>query len=352
MITLLTGLPGSGKSYRAVDMISKLKDTSKVLHCIDGLKVGTSIDDYCLSNNCDPLDLFTVTFHENNNCFRGWLFVIDECQTYFPKDFRNKLVHKFFQLHRHYGIDIILLSQDYKFICPAISLLAESQYRAVSDTSNPLPWFLFYKRTIGYEVIGTSFLIKRKKIFKLYKTADYDQDKVRKKSRPMLIVFAVCAVLLIFGWYKMRGLSGGFHSDSESSPVAGKKNGPLPFEQQKRLSSQSQSFSSPDINTFPPSMEKTFHGRIFAISHISDSRGTSIPFLGFFFNIKDFPYPIFSTRTGLVAVLPPDVYDYARAYQSSLPDPDPSSYNTAVSTSTSSDESAAIGPSDRRGEGA
>lgn len=319
MITIVTGIPGSGKSYYAVHMISKLKNKTKLIHNIDGLKLGKTLDEFSLSYNCQPLDLFTKSFHENDNSFRGYLFVVDECQTLFPKNLRNEDVQNFFQLHRHYGIDIVLLSQDYKLISPSIALLSEMQFRAVSDTANPLPGTFMYRKMIGYESIGRAFLRKKKAIFALYKTADFDQDDVRKKSRPMLYLAILSVLLISFALYKIFGFSGGLHSSDNKSQTVTKKKGPLSLEKLsslKRFSSQ-----SVDDDNYPESFQTLFHGRLLPVSHITDWRGTFITFLGLFFKIEDFPYPLRMTTLGFVAVVPPDVFNYALEYRASIPEP-------------------------------
>ncbi len=317
MITIVTGVPGSGKSYFAVHMISKLKDHTKLLHNIDGLKLGITLDDFCHSSGHKALDLFTTEFHESDNSFRGYLFVLDECQTLFPKNFRNESVQRFFQLHRHYGIDIILLSQDYKLICPSIALLSESQFRAVSDTANPLPGTFMYRKMIGYENIGRTFLRKKKSVFDLYKTADFDQKEVRKKSRPMLYLGIFALLLIAFGVYRFFHVTSDLSTPDSPSQTS---SGPLPLDRFKQLTSKSSdSFSS---SSYPSSLDQLYHGHLIPVSHVTDWRGTYIPFLGLFFEIKDFPYPLHMTRTGFVAVVPADVYEFALSYRSSIPEPD------------------------------
>ena len=352
MITIVAGVPGSGKSYFAVDKISKLskKDRGKVLHNIDGLKLGLSLDVYCKDKDLSPLDLFQPDFHDKDKSFHGFLFVIDECQALFPKSFKNQAVQRFFQLHRHYGIDIILLSQDYKLICPSISLLSELQLRAVSDIANPLPGSFMYKKMVGFESVGRTFVRKRKKVFDLYKTADFDQSETRKKSKPMLILAGLCLALLLFG----LGRFFFFKDDlSSSSSSASSVKGPLPLKQAHNLrssSSPSSPFSGSEV-PYPVSIESRYSGRFLPVSQVTDWRGTFIPFLGIFFDLKDFPFPLVMTRSGLISIVPADVYDFALSYRDSIPESDlklddSSGYSAGASLPGGS------APSDRRGEGA
>jgi zona occludens toxin (predicted ATPase) len=329
LIIIVAGGPGSGKSYFAVDYISKFKDKDKVLHNVDGLKLGTPLDTYCHDNDLNPLTLFSNSFHEKDKSFRGWLFVIDECQTLFPKSFKGEDVLRFFQLHRHYGIDIILLSQDYKLICPSIALLAEYQYRAVADVANPLPGTFLYKQLVGYEEVGKKTLRKKKAIFKLYKSADFDQSKTRKKKRPMLLLMGLCAAVVLFGAYKIIDIknNGIGQSSASTSPPSGKKGYSPPEKASYPGSTGAPVYSEFSSGQYPITLENTFGGRLYPVSHITDHRGTFIPFLGFLFRLEEFPFPVTVTHTGFVAVLPADVFQYAEFYQASIPEPETSTTN-------------------------
>jgi zona occludens toxin (predicted ATPase) len=334
MITLVTGVPGSGKSYKAVSMISELKDQSKLLHNIDGLKLGTVLEKFCAENDCSPLTLFTNSYHKSNDSFRGWLFVLDECQTLFHKNLKNEDVLRFFQLHRHYGIDIVLLSQDYKLINPSISLLSEYQFRAVSDTANPLPGFLMYRKMVGYEVIGRTFLRKKKSVFNLYKTADFDQEKVRKKARPMLIIFIVCAILAVLGIFKILSFKSGLNSPSS-------KKGPMTFSENKatrdRWSSSNSIYGQSGTLTpeYPTSyLEKLNNHTLIYLDTIDDPQGTFYLFMNTLWPSKDFPYKTITTRLGTMALIPLDIKIYIESQKSIL---DESSYlnpNDRVSPKT------------------
>lgn len=334
MIWLLTGIPGSGKSYFAVDMIhdliQKLKKKEKiddeeagkkikVLHNVDGLKVGTVLDTFCAERGFNPITLFSNKYHKDNEEFRGWLFVIDECQTLFPKNMRNEDVQLFFQLHRHYGIDIVLLSQDYKLICPAISLLSEFQFRAVSDTANPLPGFFMYKQMVGYEQIGRKFKRKKQKVFNLYKTADFDQKKVRKKARPMLIIFIICAIIGVFGLIKILGFKDGLNSTKPKK----EQSQPMTLSEKKRVAQnrtrQVTQSGNPDGNylsepQYPESyLQQLQNQTLLSLDIIEDHTGTYYLLMGTFWPAKDFPYKVIQTRVGLQALVPFDLKEYVES---------------------------------------
>jgi hypothetical protein len=330
MIWLLTGVPGSGKSYFAVDMINgkieqlqkkekisyeEAQKKIKVLHNVDGLKVGTTIDSFCAERGYDPITVFTNHYHVDNQEFRGWLFVVDECQTFFPKNMRHDDVQRFFQLHRHYGIDVVLLSQDYKLICPSISLLSEYQFRAVSDTANPLPGFFMYRQMVGYEEIGRKFKRKKKKVFDLYKTADFDQKQVSKKSRPMLIIFIICAILGVFGVLKILSYK---DSMNRSEPTQEEKTYHMMTLEEKKKIAQNRTNQSNSLNDgyisepqYPESyLQKLQNLTLLTLDVVEDHTGIYFLLMGTFWPEKEFPYKVIKTRIGLQALVPLDLKKY------------------------------------------
>lgn len=101
MITLLTGLPGNGKTLRALSMIKELSEKENRPVFYAGIK------DLMLPwTEIDATKWF--------ECPTGAIIVIDECQTVFrprsigkePPDYVAKL-----ETHRHQGIDIFLITQ-------------------------------------------------------------------------------------------------------------------------------------------------------------------------------------------------------------------------------------------------
>jgi len=301
----------------------------KILHNVEGLKIGTTIDSICAERGLDPLTLFSDKFHVENNEFRGWMFIVDECQQYFPKNYRNEDVQRFFQMHRHYGIEIVLLSQDYKLVCPSISLLSEYQFRAVSDTANPLPGFFMYRQMVGWEQIGRKFKRKKQKVFDLYKTADFDQEKVKRKARPMLIIFIVCAILAVLGIFKIYGFKNrGFNNSKlsqeqkEPHTLAERKTAA-----QKRISSQPYTQSLYDIQYPESYLTKLNQNTLLTLDTIEDETGTYYLFMGTLWPAQDFPYQVIQTRLGIQAMVPLDLKQYEENQKTQLLESDQQNEN-------------------------
>ena len=325
MITLVTGVPGSGKTYYAVHHIWKLSppEREKVLHNIDGLKVGTTFDSLLSSENLQIQTLCSDSYHAHEKRFHGYKFVIDECQTFLGGSLRSQDILRFFQLHRHYGIDVILITQDYKLVSQKISSLAEFQLRAVSDIANPLPGTFLYKKMVGYESIGKEVLRKRKEVFALYKTAT--ELSAQSKKRPMLYLAAAGVILVVLAGFLLHRLTGlssrskNVFQKSSFSTDSGNSSGLLERAVRRKVSSRSSRFGSGD--SLPASLTSKLGGCPYTLNSISSSSGVTVFFLGQMIPVKDFPYPVFKAGKSYIALLPDDMFSYLKNFAPVDPSP-------------------------------
>jgi len=120
MITFITGTPGTGKTLNAVKryIIPALKAGRlvytnvplSVLHISIFLK---EFDEFTISNLIKPYEKYTYKEAKANS-----LLVIDEAQNFYNnRDFKekdNKDFIEFLTGHRHYGIDVLILTQHYE----------------------------------------------------------------------------------------------------------------------------------------------------------------------------------------------------------------------------------------------
>lgn len=132
MIELLTGLPGSGKSYYAVSnkIVNALKSGRRVYAVMDlsineEWAVITGLEYSVIKENlvvCEDLS-FIPKLVEND------YVVIDECQRFFRAGSNgDKEILFWFETHRHKGLDIVLITQDYMKILRQVYILAEVVY--------------------------------------------------------------------------------------------------------------------------------------------------------------------------------------------------------------------------------
>ena len=225
MITFLLGLPGSGKSYYAVDRIynnfsddkeAKREKKLDFKNCFtninefnyDKVKNTYHLDFELLYKILERLhklykakksDKYLVKFLRRINLVNT-LFVIDEAHNYFDK--KDIVLVWWLSYHRHLYHEIILITQNLGLI--------ETKYKAFSEffyVAKPQSLTLF-KSHFKYNIFCSSRLsqnsrsgsikIKRKKeVFALYKSGD------SIKSQNVILKFLVIAVfiaLFLFGF--------------------------------------------------------------------------------------------------------------------------------------------------------
>ena len=263
MFVMITGIPGSGKSYYAVDYILKNQDRyHKIYTNINGFDLDGNIESlnfrkiYDIVVECQQIydsQIAALDDSENNDIdspiidylldigflvkndaydpddpksgsqFLPTLLVIDECQNHFPvaKKKADDTLVWFISYHRHLFIDALLLTQNFQQVDVAYRRNIEYFLHAVESSLSILgnfsPTFSYkqYMKTPFYKsnLAKTIKIKKSKKVFDRYKSG----DKVRTKSvvLPWLIfsVFALILVLYII-YYVQDKFS---HSDPDTN---------------------------------------------------------------------------------------------------------------------------------------
>lgn len=194
MIYLYSGTPGSGKSLHTARVIKGTLRMNKPVICNFEInkKYVKNYDKYTYYDNSEltPNKLIEIS----NNYFNGSrvregqiLVVIDEAQMIFnARDYNSpdrKEWNKFFQVHRHYGIDVILCAQFDRMLDRQIRSLIEYEviHRKVSNFGLKgkflctllLAPHLFCSVKMWYpmkEKIGSEFFRYNSRLGKLYDT--------------------------------------------------------------------------------------------------------------------------------------------------------------------------------------
>lgn len=134
MITLLEGTPGSGKSYYAVAdyLLPWLRAGRRIYVAVDGFY----LDRLALFEGRPLAELQNqVTLWTDRNSIPSLLLSIepgsavclDEAQTIFRA--REKVpgdILRWLETHRHYGVDLLLMAQDYRQLTSGVTRLVES----------------------------------------------------------------------------------------------------------------------------------------------------------------------------------------------------------------------------------
>lgn len=154
MINGISGKPGGGKSYEAV-----VTHIIKVV-TVDRRKVVTNlplqVDAFCsvYGDYCrDLIDIVDGEFHNyggerpfskkdhylqyeewQNEKGQKTYFFIDECHLAMPMQGTEKELKEFFSMHRHYGFDIMLITQNFRKVDRDIRDMVQNHYRCIKKS--------------------------------------------------------------------------------------------------------------------------------------------------------------------------------------------------------------------------
>lgn len=233
MVLFLTGVPGSGKTYKASYTIfnnfssneKAKKDLKKgYVNCytninglkFDNLKNVLYLDFEDLYSKLEQLHNFykkkanddqLIELCKELNIYKT-LFVIDECHNYF--DVNDKVLVWWLSYHRHLFHDIFLITQNLSLVYTKYKGFAEYFYKAKPTTLSVL------KKNFKYDVFinsrlsmtaktHTEKLSKMKEVFDIYKSGD------SVKAPNLLLKFYIFSfiafiILIVFGYYYFHHL--------------------------------------------------------------------------------------------------------------------------------------------------
>lgn len=210
-IQIITGVPGSGKSYYAVYQINRLLSSDNgnfvIITNIDTLRINDarllkiefSIDFF--KNSHQEVYLRDVRNRYNLDNDSIVYYFIDEAQRFVTPDLKDTDVVYFFDYHRHYGLEIYLVTQDIYKISKKVSVLSDCEIRAVSTKVNPLPCF-YYNLKSADEKFDSVRLKRDKKIFSLYKS--FESNGIIAKNTKTVRLIVVFVVLMVFFAFLFR----------------------------------------------------------------------------------------------------------------------------------------------------
>lgn len=209
MITLITGVPGSGKTLMAVSDLAKKVDKEwagrKIfIHGIPELTIPTEPipDGYTIQ------DMHVwLKKHENN----GSVVVIDEAQNIFPPrsaGSKTPEIVEWLHVHRHSGVDIILITQMPGRIDKQVRDLVGAHYHIhKTPLGVRMRYFWDYcennPRT-GMKNARPEVYKFDKKAFGLYKSAEIHTKVKTPKSR---VLWVIPIALVVFGMTSYMGYS-------------------------------------------------------------------------------------------------------------------------------------------------
>lgn len=230
MITLFSGIPGSGKSYKMVAELSRCKDKYFVVHNIDGLKegylgiYGVNFLEYCKEQKMEVEEFLSKDYqieyakaiHEKFD--RPVLVIVDEAHEWFST--HSRALKMWLSYHRHIDEDIWLVAHRSTNLPSIYRSFIEVEYRAKSGSILGIPGFFVYNRILGGQRAGYKYERKKQAIFDLYQSIQVDNEKKRKI--PMMIpAMVLIALILLAGFFILPGKM--FHKTAPVVSPAGSK---------------------------------------------------------------------------------------------------------------------------------
>ncbi|MEZ9897606.1 zonular occludens toxin domain-containing protein [Vibrio breoganii] len=190
MIYAITGRPGGGKSYEAVafHILPALKDGRKVVTNvtlnIDYLKtvLGDEVESLVVlvDGQLDQFGSTTRPFSQLQDYQDEWrnesgqapLFVIDEAHMSLPCRGCSVEVLEWYSMHRHYGADIILMTQNIRKVHRDIKDMVEVHYYCVKNTAlgSNKSYTRKVKNGANGEVLNENIRKYQEKFFKFYQS--------------------------------------------------------------------------------------------------------------------------------------------------------------------------------------
>lgn len=203
MITLITGVPGVGKTALTVKELLRLKGSRPVFSNINGLK----IDHHTIDHE------WVQTWHLQAP--PDALIVIDEAQHSFrPRPQGSKVPDNVaaFETHRHLGVDMILVTQRPTLIDANIRGLV-GRYLHIRQTSlsrmvhEAMEVVDFSQKSVREENAKTAYKLP-KEVFSLYKSSELHTKKPRPKlPTAVYILGALVPIIGVTGFYLYGSIS-------------------------------------------------------------------------------------------------------------------------------------------------
>lgn len=214
-IKVITGKPGSGKSYFALYKVilegftfhkksfewRPIPEPITIITNIEGLKVPHLNLTSLINEYADGAfeKFFTVEIQQKiTDKYPKVRYLIDECQRFFHSKFYNKDVFFYFQYHRHLGHDIYMIAQVWDSVSKHITGLCEYEFRASPRSFSIFGEFTYYIYA-GFDRVGSVRIPVDKKIFALYQS--FQAQEHGKEIRPVrkFALITVCLIALAIG---------------------------------------------------------------------------------------------------------------------------------------------------------
>ncbi len=217
MITLVEGNIGSGKTYFVVNEVLKkyfrfseteLKwiprdDIEFSLYSnIEGFHVAKDLNE--VIKEAGGLEkFFTADFQKKFTRLHKHVYVIDEVQQpgFFHRKFYNPDVFFFFQYHRHFGVDIYMITQDVNSVARDLQALPEYHIRAVRRSYAFAKEFR-YNYMVGNDIFRRRTFKRDLRVFSAFKSSCVNSShEIVPFARKYFIYISFFVCVVIGGFY-------------------------------------------------------------------------------------------------------------------------------------------------------
>lgn len=212
MITLFTGLPGSGKTLHLVKVLVGLKDSGRKIYAynIDGLS----------DELAEPME----DARRWEELPDGSVVVIDEVQDVWPSGRRGAPDEvRALSLHRHRGFDFYLTTQTPTMISSWLrGLVGEHVHHVCKWGAQSAVTYTWQEAQDDTKSSAKRKLAERsvfrfpKNLFGLYKSASIHTKK-RKFPKAMVLGALFCCMAVVTGFLGYRKLSGGMYQEQAAA---------------------------------------------------------------------------------------------------------------------------------------
>ncbi|GAB6140861.1 zonular occludens toxin domain-containing protein [Methylosoma difficile] len=219
MITLITGVPGSGKTAYALSEMLKFvgKDSVRPLyvHGIPDLKLPHEAV-VCSSPSCDCCPNLPPSDYLKADQWHEWapdgaILFFDEVQTiHRPRSSASKVpeVIAAYEIHRHRGLDFYLITQNPNLMDGNVRRLVSKH---IHLTTNWMHRVQYEWPECSANVQSVQHAVKSaykipKHVFKLYKSASL-HTKIQRKTPALAYIFIALVIFLIFGVKTFLGIA-------------------------------------------------------------------------------------------------------------------------------------------------
>lgn len=213
MLSLITGVPGSGKTLKLISDLMTRDDLKNRPLFLDGIP---DVDEKIIPHMPIPEGESMQTWHKWAPT--GAILVIDECQRVFrPRPSGSKVPDFVAELetHRHRGLDFFLLTQHPRLIDANVRSLI-GHHTHISKTNLGIRRKVEWQRCANPEarsdvsegIVSVYKLDKR--AFGVYKSAEEHTKIKTKRSKviyvlPMILAVIISALIFFYGWFQDMG---------------------------------------------------------------------------------------------------------------------------------------------------